>query len=93
MCHERSLMKERASCDDIRIRFMAFLLFDKVQVLLYDGEERFFYRGLIWGMWMRKENRRMKARLKIAYSDEAWSMIGEIEGRKSVRLKDSHIKG
>ena len=35
----------------------------------------------------------MKARLKIAYSDEAWSMIGEIEGRKSVRLKDSHIKG
>ena len=41
----------------------------------------------------REENRRMKARLKIAYSDEAWSMIGEIEGRKSVRLKDSHIKG
>ncbi len=30
----------------------------------------------------REENRRMKARLKIAYSDEAWSMIGEIEGRK-----------
>lgn len=28
----------------------------------------------------REENRRMKARLKIAYSDEAWSMIGEIEG-------------
>lgn len=44
-------------------------------------------------MWMRKENRRMKARLKIVYSDEAFSMIGEIEGRKSVRLKDSHIKG
>ncbi len=41
----------------------------------------------------REENRRMKARLKIAYNDEAWSMIGEIEGRKSVRLKDSHIKG
>ena len=41
----------------------------------------------------REENRRMKARLKIAYSDEARSMIGEIEGRKSVRLKDSHIKG
>lgn len=41
----------------------------------------------------REENRRMKARVKIAYSDEAWSMIGEIEGRKSVRLKDSHIKG
>lgn len=41
----------------------------------------------------REENRRMKARLKIAYSDEAWSMIGEIEGRKRVRLKDSHIKG
>ena len=41
----------------------------------------------------KEENRRMKARLKIAYSDEAWSMIGEIEGRKRVRLKDSHIKG
>lgn len=24
---------------------MAFLLFDKVQVLLYDGEERFFMRA------------------------------------------------
>ena len=54
MCRERSLMKERrqgrreerASCDDIRIRFMAFFLFDKVQVLLYDGEERFFIEGL-----------------------------------------------
>jgi len=49
MCRERSLMKERASCDDIRIRFMAFLLFDKVQVLLYDGEERFFIEGLYGG--------------------------------------------
>ena len=33
----------------------------------------------------------MKARLKIAYSDEAWSMIGEIEGRKSVRLEDCDL--
>lgn len=74
---------------------MAFLPFDKVQVLLYDGEKRFFIGGLYGGDVndAREENRRMKARLKIAYSDEAWSMIGEIEGRKSVRLKDSHIKG
>lgn len=33
----------------------------------------------------------MKARLKIAYSDEAWSMIGEIKGRKSVRLEDCDL--
>ena len=33
----------------------------------------------------------MKARLKIAYSDEAWNMIGEIEGRKSVRLEDCEL--
>ena len=33
----------------------------------------------------------MKARLKIAYSDEAFSMIGEIEGRKSVRLEDCDL--
>ena len=33
----------------------------------------------------------MKSRLKIAYSDEAWSMIGEIEGRKSVRLEDCDL--
>lgn len=33
----------------------------------------------------------MKARLKIAYSDEAWNMIGEIEGRKSVPLKDCEL--
>lgn len=73
---------------------MAFLLFDKVQVLLYDGEKRFLIGGLYGDVNdAREENRRMKARLKIAYSDEAWSMIGEIEGRKSVRLKDSHIKG
>lgn len=74
---------------------MAFLPFDKVQVLLYDGEKRFFIGGLYGGDVndAREENRRMKARLKIAYSDEAWSMIGEIEGLKSVCLKDSHIKG
>lgn len=73
---------------------MAFLLFDKVQVLLYDGEERFLSRTYMGDVNdAREENRRMKARLKIAYSDEAWSMIGEIKGRKSVRLKDSHIKG
>lgn len=73
---------------------MAFLLFDKGQVLLYDGEERFLSRTYMGDVNdAREENRRMKARLKIAYSDEAWSMIGEIEGRKSVRLKDSHIKG
>ena len=73
---------------------MAFLPFDKVQVLLYDGEERFLSRTYMGDVNdAREENRRMKARLKIAYSDEAWSMIGEIEGRKRVRLKDSHIKG
>lgn len=73
---------------------MAFFPFDKVQVLLYDGEERFLSRTYMGDVNdAREENRRMKARLKIAYSDEAWSMIGEIEGRKSVRLKDSHIKG
>lgn len=73
---------------------MAFLPLDKVQVLLYDGEERFLSRTYMGDVNdAREENRRMKARLKIAYSDEAWSMIGEIEGRKSVRLKDSHIKG
>lgn len=33
----------------------------------------------------------MKARLKIAYSDEAWNMIGGIEGRKSVPLKDCDL--
>lgn len=49
MCRERSLMKERASCDDIRIRFMALFPFDKVQVLLYDGEERFLIGGLYGG--------------------------------------------
>lgn len=73
---------------------MAFFPFDKVQVLLYDGEERFLSRAYMGDVNdAREENRRMKARLKIAYSDEAWSMIGEIEGRKRVRLKDSHIKG
>lgn len=73
---------------------MAFFPFDKVQVLLYDGEERFLSRTYMGDVNdAREENRRMKARLKIAYSDEAWSMIGKIEGRKSVRLKDSHIKG
>lgn len=52
---------------------MAFLPFDKVQVLLYDGEKRFFIGGLYGGDVndAREENRRMKARLKIAYSDEA----------------------
>lgn len=73
---------------------MAFFPFDKVQVLLYDGEERFLSRAYMGDVNdAREENRRMKARLKIAHSDEAWSMIGEIEGRKRVRLKDSHIKG
>ena len=71
---------------------MAFLLFDKVQVLLYDGEERFLSGAYMGDMNdAREENRRMKARLKIAYSDEAWSMIGEIEGRKSVRLEDCDL--